>query len=209
MIRDAHHLRVRAVGARVLAAAAEFCGAADGVAARSKVSLAESRDPRQDAEAVVLSSVPACDIPLIVSNDGEVNAFTNGRRVRVTRGLVRFARKDAELAFAIAHEVSHTLLHSRGGALTGGRKQMEFEADHLGLYLLARAGYPTGPAAGLLRRLSAAYPGRGRLHRDYPTFSARFDELPAIVREIARKKLSEEPLVPELARRIYAARTAD
>ena len=83
-----------------------------------------------------------------------------------------------------------------------------FSGD-LGLYLVFRAGYPIEPAAGLLRRLSTAFPGRDRLHPDYPTFSARFDELPANGREIERKKLSEEPLVPELAWRIYEARAAD
>ncbi len=209
MIRDTDHVRVRAIGSRLLAASAEFCAAADGLVDRSKVSIAESQSPKDGEEIVVLSSVPACDIPLIISDDGEVNAFANGHRVRVTRGLVRFARKDAELAFAIAHEVSHNLLHSRGSALAGSRKQMEYEADYLGLYLVARAGYSIAPAAGLLRRLSSAYPGRDRLHPNYPTFSARSGELPEIAREIERKKQAKEPLVPELARRIYTARSTD
>ncbi len=206
MIRDSDHVRVRAIGARVLAASAAFCGAAGGLVDRSKVSIAESQGPKDGKEIVVLSRVPACDFPLIISDDDDANAFTNGRRVRVTRGLVRFARKDAELAFAIAHEVSHNLLHSKGSALAGSRKKMEYEADYLGLYLVARAGYPIDAAAGLLRRLSSAYPGRDRLHPNYPTFSARSGELPEIAREIDRKKQAKESLVPELARRIYTAR---
>ena len=80
-----------------------------------------------------------------------------------------------------------------------------FSGD-LGLYLVARAGYPIDAAAGLLRRLSSAYPGRGRLHSNYPTFSARYGELPEIAREIKQKKRAKEPLVPELARRIYTPR---
>jgi hypothetical protein len=83
---------------------------------------------------------------------------------------------------------------------------MEYQADHLGLYLVARAGYPVNEAAGLLRRLSAANPGRDRLHPDYPTFGARFGVLPKIAAEIESKRRANKVLVPDVALPILAAR---
>ena len=206
IIRDTDHVRVRAVGSRILAAAAEFCSDAKGLFDEARIEIEMPSSAQAVDERVALSSVPACKYPLVISNSGKINAYTNGRRVRVTRGLVRFARKDAELAFALAHEMAHNLVHRRGSGLAGSRKQMEYEADHLGLYLVARAGYAIDEAAGLLRRLSAASPGRDRLHPDYPTFSARLGELPEIAAEIESKRRANQALVPDLALPILAVR---
>ncbi|MFZ5541732.1 MAG: M48 family metalloprotease [Pseudomonadota bacterium] len=46
-----------------------------------------------------------CDYELLVQDSGEVNAFANGEAVAVTRGVMRFATDDRELALVVGHEL--------------------------------------------------------------------------------------------------------
>lgn len=160
-IDDADEARIQLLGARVLEAAAIYCG---------------RRDPLEGAGG------PDCGISFALLDGSEINAFS-----------------DAELAFAIAHEVSHRLLHVGRSALGGSRKELEYEADYLGLHLAARAGFAPERATGLIRRL-AARPDQGRLHPNYPTFSARLRKLTAFVPDIARASALGGALAPPTLR---------
>jgi predicted Zn-dependent protease len=75
---------------------------------------------------------------------------------------------------------------------------MELEADHVGLYLIARAGYDPRIAARLLERLAIAQPEMGRAKPNHPTFSSRFEALQEVIEEINRKRASGSRLVPTL-----------
>lgn len=178
-IDGANEARIQLLGARVLEAAAIYCG--------QWGSLQES-------------SGPDCDISFALMDGSEINAFSDTSGIRVTRGMVSFARDDAELAFAIAHEVAHRLLHVGRNALGGSRKELEYEADYLGLHLAARAGFAPEQATRLIRRL-AARPGEGHLHPNYPTFGARLRKLREIAPEIERSRASGYVLVPKPFRR--------
>lgn len=172
---------VEATAARIRHAASAFCATGAAPDGRRKAPLLR---PGGD-----------CDFSVTVTESGDINAFSDGHRVRVTSGLVNFAVDEAELAFAIAHEMAHNLIHVGPGALDGPRRQQEYQADHMGLYLVARAGYSPDRAIRLLARLASR--DTGRLHPDYPPFNARHRKLPEIVARIERKRAMGLPLLPE------------
>lgn len=55
-----------------------------------------------------LSQVTGVYVPLQISNDSSLGAWTNGRKIVVTAGLARSVTSN-EMAFVLAHEISHIL----------------------------------------------------------------------------------------------------
>ncbi len=157
-----------------------------------------------------------------------VNAATDGQTIYVARGLLDFVGNDGELAAVLAHEVAHGLLdHSTSkqqdamiGALLGaavGRavgvdgsnlganigaltysKEYEREADYVGLYILARAGYGLYDAYTMWQRMSAISGSQGSFLDSHPAFSERLAILRATNDEIAQKMNTGQPLVPAI-----------
>ncbi|HXF65490.1 MAG TPA: M48 family metallopeptidase [Burkholderiales bacterium] len=179
-----------------------------------------------ETRSTTLSPVAACAYPVLVAADSTVNAFADGRRIVVTSGMMRFAETDAELALVIGHELAHNVMghvekkmgNSLIGLLIGAvvsaasgvdvtrlgadlgalvySKEFEAEADYVGLYYAARAGYPVDHAAHFWRRMAVEHPkaiGHGATH---PDTASRFVALDATAREIAARRSAGEPLVP-------------
>jgi hypothetical protein len=110
-----------------------------------------------------------CYRPVQVGRSIDVEARTEANRIVVSQGLLRFVKSEDELAFVIAHELSHFMLGHpqrlsaarRDRTLTASlRRQLETEADQAAIYLLYRAGLD--PIAG--RRFHE----RSSLLRDIP-----------------------------------------
>ena len=138
---------------------------------------------------------PRCRYPIEISDRSLVYASTNGSRIRITEGMVAFASNDSELAFVLSHELAHDLLGHVDTLHSGTRAKMELEADYVGIYVTARAGYDAETASRFMLRLAAAFPdmeGDG----SYPASGARYAMLERAAREIALKMSSNAPLVP-------------
>ncbi|MGF1461600.1 MAG: M48 family metalloprotease [Maricaulaceae bacterium] len=73
----------------------------------------------------------------------------------------------------------------------------EREADYLGAYLAARAGYAPGKATGAMEAISLENPASAVFARTHPTTSERAVRLKAIAEEIARKTAQGRPLIPD------------
>lgn len=73
----------------------------------------------------------------------------------------------------------------------------EIEADRVGLYLAARAGYDVSNAADIWRRLDKAFPSTSDGGWTHPASSRRFDLMQATSSEIAEKRAAGEPLLPD------------
>ena len=58
---------------------------------------------------VDLTGMPSCNYTVALTGGEKLNGSTDGRRIFVSSGLVRFARDDTELALVIAHEMSHDI----------------------------------------------------------------------------------------------------
>ena len=176
---------------------------------------------------VELTPAMVCNYPTFLRDDDSVNAFADGSRIIVTSGLMRFAEADDELAFVIGHELAHnTMGHIQaktGNMILGGivgailtglsginvmdpmmqvgalafSQEFEAEADYVGVYYTAIAGYDTKKAAHFWRRMAAAHPRAiGLEGTTHPSSAKRFLAVEAATKEIAGKRARGEPLIP-------------
>ena len=58
----------------------------------------------------IIRPIKGCDYAVLLDNSARVNAFADGRRIIITRGIMRFAQNDSELALVIAHEMAHNTM---------------------------------------------------------------------------------------------------
>uniref|UniRef100_UPI00260D4479 M48 family metallopeptidase n=1 Tax=Novosphingobium sp. TaxID=1874826 RepID=UPI00260D4479 len=117
-------------------------------------------------QTMTLTGIPGCGGKPVLYDRGGLNAWSDGKAVAVTTAMMRFAKTDAELAFVVAHEMSHNVLgHAdklRGKSMllasfgigSGKIKRSEIEADQMAVELMIAAGYPVEGATSLLRRAS-------------------------------------------------------
>ncbi len=170
-----------------------------------------------------------CDYSLKVVPGSQVNAFADGEQIVLTSGMVRFAASDRELALVIGHELGHNTMghlskkksnmavgaifdilaaayrvntHSVFANLgaTAYSQDFESEADYVGLYYLARAGYdPTG-AASFWRRMAAENPGSINTNHaaSHPATAERFLAIEQASVEVTGKQTNGSPLMPNL-----------
>jgi hypothetical protein len=143
---------------------------------------------------VTVEHVPGCEeAPSLCLHD-RVNAWASYHRTLVTTAMMRFVRSDDELANVVGHELAHNVLQHRGA------RRHEEEADYLGSYFAARAGYDPGRAIDFWKRY-ATRDLAGMLHhakRSHPTYPARIQALEAALREIREKQERGEPLMPRV-----------
>lgn len=79
-------------------------------------------------------------------------------------------------------------------------QEFEAEADYVGLYILAAAGYPIDDAPKFWRRMASANPGniRGGHGASHPSTPYRMLALEETVKEIKEKIQNKLPLTPNL-----------
>ena len=99
-----------------------------------------------------------------------------------------------------------------GGIYTGGAFSRELgragavaysiaferEADYVGAYYAARAGYDISRAAQVWRTMALEQPSAIRFARTHPTSPVRFVQMQKVIAEIAGKKRHAMPLEPEM-----------
>jgi hypothetical protein len=100
---------------------------------------------------VALPLVVGCrhEAMLVMSGSFYTSTDPNGEELRVPLGLLRFARSDDELAFALAHQLAHHLHDSTHA----GRGVDEPNTDELALRLMSSAGFDPLQASPLLERM--------------------------------------------------------
>lgn len=172
-----------------------------------------------EGRTVALSAVPACHYTLHVLPTDLINGVTDGRRIGVTRGAMQFVRSDDELAWIVAHELAHTILShaqteqlhamvrrfltARGVAADSmdpvpSKPSLEVQADSVGAYLMARAGYDLEAVRRVwegLQRLEARQGGhRSRLAQTHPPTQERLAAFERTRQEIDAKRKAGQPL---------------
>jgi predicted Zn-dependent protease len=102
-------------------------------------------------EAFSLNTEPA---RLAVEQGSAPHAFVRGtKEIVVTTELLGVVKDPSELAFVLAHELSHLAIgHTRPGDATS-----ELQADRLALTLVRRAGFDPCASLSVLARLGAPY----------------------------------------------------
>ncbi|HJV86630.1 MAG TPA: peptidase M48 [Noviherbaspirillum sp.] len=177
---------------------------------RSNISLTVLRDGERIPLDVPLTS--ACAMAVDLGDSDRVNAWADGNRVLVTRGMLNSTRSDAELAYVLAKEIALNILMpserkdaaavidrlrvpvfdntgmAPPGEVQGYQPAIESRADTLSLYLLARAGYDIEHAPAFWKRLAETYPEQ---------FSSNATVMEETIRVIKDKVAQNQPLVPE------------
>ena len=164
---------------------------------------------------VELTSEQGCAFDAQVIPSREVNASADGVHVFVTTGLLRYANDDVDLAVVLGHEFAHDVMHHRRrldskgfarnvlgelGSTPQSLNTAEREADYVGLYLTARAGYDISRAADFWRRFAADYGDSAYARWSHPGSAERAAALAATRDEILQKLRSGQPLTPNRAR---------
>ena len=90
-----------------------------------------------------------------------------------------------------------TKLGANFGAMQYGQ-DFEREADYIGLYIMASAGYDIADAPNVWRRLATLNPQGITIAKSHPTTAERFVALEQTVKEIQFKKSKGIPLHPEM-----------
>jgi hypothetical protein len=194
------------------------------VRGRSLVKLTVERKEGQTSLVVPLTQ--ACAFSIDLGNTNNVNAYADGMRVVITRGMLDFARSDLDVAYVIGREMAHNILGhatkqrmtaTMGGIIDNlvrfnpdletmtGRSginpypaELDAEADRLGLYLVARAGYDIANATTFWKGLAERYPasvanGYTAIH---PNSEARLVAMEKAVTEIRAKQAAKRALAP-------------
>jgi beta-barrel assembly-enhancing protease len=92
-----------------------------------------------------------------------------------------------------------TFAHHLGQAgLMAYSVAFEREADHVGAYYAARAGYDLAGVENFWRAMGAVHPDSIRFATTHPTTPTRFIQIREVAAEIADKKRRHLPLVPDL-----------
>lgn len=153
-------------------------------------------------EEVVVRAPPGCAFASrFLFGDG-VNAFAarfgDLTGMYVTAGMLRFAPSDDDLAVVLGHELAHLILKHVTVRRAASRRY-EQEADYVGLYLAARAGFDVSGAPEVWDRMSRLSPYSTIDWGAYthPTSPTRALALRQTLAEIAGKRERGEPLEPD------------
>ena len=161
----------------------------------------------ENIEPLTLMPETRCAYSVKLKMTTAINAYATGKSIIVTAGMMEFARSDDELAMIIGHELAHNELgHIRkiisnlalSGFATRYTRPFESEADYVGLYYAARAGFDIDGVENLWRRLakrSAVPIVRAKTH---PTYPDRFVRLRAARSEIRAKETDGQALIPNM-----------
>jgi hypothetical protein len=164
-------------------------------------------------------AVPACRFTLQLVESDQINGITDGRRIGVTTGAMRFVRSEDELAWVLAHEIAHNVLsHAQDARLrsmlnaflaaTVGvsattsasvpQRSLEAQADYIGSYVMARAGYDLQAIKQLWRRMEgvSSRPLSPEMAMTHPTTAERLAAFEATLKEIDEKRARGESLQP-------------
>lgn len=166
-----------------------------------------------------------CGYRLRLVDEDSINAAATGDSILITRGILRFTPKDEELALVVAHELAHNserhirarmvnslpglvldVLAAGAGVNTGGAfssmtgnlgsSGFEAEADYVGMYYMARAGFETDGVERFWRRMAIENPRSIFVRSSHPAGPERFVAIAATHREIEAKEAARQPLVP-------------
>lgn len=191
---------------------------------RSLIKLTVARNDKNIPLNIPLTR--ACAFAVELGNADNVNAYADGQRVMITRGMLEFVQSDTELALVLAREFAHNALAHPGkqkmNATVGGvidnlirfnpdldaingmagikvyPQNFDAAADTLALYMLVRAGYKIDNAATFWQRLDRQYPATvlNSYTAIHPATTYRLATITRTVAEINAKQASKKPLLP-------------
>ena len=184
---------------------------------------------------VSVTPTQACDFKVELSQADEKNAYADGKKIVIYKGMMDFFKSDEETALVVSHELAHNSMKhidaqkknallggffgalvdiaaAAGGVNTNGEftrmtmnagagaysVEFEQEADYVGLYFMANAGYRIDDAPYFWRRMATINMQGISMKTSHPTSPDRFVALESAVKEINQKIANHQPLKPEM-----------
>ncbi len=181
--------------------------AADGVV---RFSILRAGRPLE----IEVHATPACAVRVQLQPSAELNSWADDRYATITTAMARYTAADDDLALVMGHELAHAYLHhealldrrsvARGllgplGTPPGLVLETERQADYLGLYIAARAGYDISRAGDFWERFRAEHGGGDFLLHTHPRGRDSLRAGMATVAEIARQRAAGQELLPDPA----------
>lgn len=152
----------------------------------------------------------------VAINDTQLATILGHEAAHNAMGHIQAGRANRGMGMAAGALLD--ILASSRGVNTGGRfanygqtaggivygQDFEREADYVGLYIMARAGYDIHGAPDVWREMALAGGGssiRASIARSHPSSPERFLALEQTVKEIDAKRSKGRPLIPEMKKR--------
>ena len=131
---------------------------------------------------ITLQGEAGCGGELSLVNSGEQNAWSDGTHVAVTTAMMRLAHSDDELAFVIAHEMSHNILGHSDSSVSQifGARRSEIDADQMAVSLMTYAGYQPQSGISFLETARRRF-WWSSLSLDHPGFGTRIKAVAAAI----------------------------
>lgn len=201
-------------------------GAIVGPLAAKSANISMKIDRQGNQQDLTIPVTRACAFRVAIGNADNINAYSDGSRIMLTRGMLQAAQNDEGIAFVIAREMAHNILdHARSqrtggsagsvidslgavqpdtGMLTGAAgikampQDLDVQADTLAIYLLARAGYNINNAASFWQRFSSQTPATvtNGYTALHPGVTARVAAINRAVADVRAKQAGKKPLKP-------------
>ena len=201
-------------------------GAVFGPIVTKQASLPLTIERRGQQRDVTVPVTRACAFGIELGNADNVNAYADGQRVMVTRGMMGFVQNDDELAYVVAHTMAHNMLgHAAtqrnaatigsvvddltriapdtsmlitGGGIKAMPASLDTAADRLAVYLLARADYRVEGVSAFWKRFAETYPATvlNGHTANHPALAQRTAAIDKAVAEVKAKKAANKPLTP-------------
>lgn len=206
--------------------ASSTVGAVFGPLVARQASLALQIERDEKTRELTVPVTRACGFVIELGNADNINSYADGSRVMVTRGMLQFAKSDEEVAYLLAKGMAHNILgHATSqrnvgtiGSIidnltnvrpdtsmligSGGIKAMPPEldaaADHLSMYLLARAGVNIDGAPAFWKRLAATYPATvlNGYVANHPGTAARLAAIDKATADVKAKQAAKKTIAP-------------
>jgi hypothetical protein len=206
--------------------ASTLAGAIFGPLVANQAALAMQIERDGSTRSLSVPVTRACGFAVELGNSDNINSYADGSRILVTRGMLRMADSDEELAFVMAKGMAHNILGHPGaqrqtsangsiidnlinihpdtslligsGGLKATPQELDAAADNMALYLLARAGYKIDGYPKFWKELAATYPATvlNGYVANHPATAFRVAAMEKSIAEIKAKQAGQRPLVP-------------
>jgi predicted Zn-dependent protease len=118
-------------------------------------------------------------LKLVISEELIDNAYNDGKKIVIYRGLINNAESWDEVALVLGHEIAHGMLgHLSNWPETSTASEisvLEANADKMGAVYMMKAGYDVCKGRNIYKRWKEE--SGNALGQDHPENSYRYDEL--------------------------------
>ncbi len=117
-------------------------------------------------------------LPFNIVESQEINAYNDGKRIVMFRGLINSAKSWDEIALVLGHEVAHGMLGHLGKLSSQDPHEitvLEANADKMGAVYMMKAGFNVCVGREIYKRWKTEL--GNHQNTDHPDYSYRYDEL--------------------------------